>query len=241
MTHVMLAIATAAAIAGGGTLAFAPATVSPGYTQAAYMEEQAQLAPQRVIIGLDLSKSNPLIDEPDFAAKVAARVSGIIRGLGFASEVHIRTFGSYDASANNFHYDAMISVRERPEAVAADVSRLIAGTPVLVQHGRWQAQNWTNILAFLDNMSQSIGCAGMPTTVVLASDGIEDSEYARLDDPRDHLPAPQGRPFAGCSELEILGIGQGTRSPSKTVRLRDEWARWAQEAGFARFSGLNDW
>jgi hypothetical protein len=241
MTHVMLAIATAAAIAGGGTLAFAPARVSPAYIQTAYTGEQTQYAPQRVVIGLDLSKSNPLIDEPDFAAKVAARVSGIIRGLGFASEVHVRTFGSYDASANNFHYDAVISVHERPEAVAADVGRLIAGTPVLVQHGRWQAQNWTNILAFLDNMSQSIGCTGMPTLVVLASDGIEDSEYARLDNPRDHLPAPEGRPFSGCSELEILGIGQGTRSPSKTVRLRDEWARWAQEAGFARFSGLNDW
>jgi hypothetical protein len=241
MTHVMLAVATAAAIVGGGTLAFAPAAVSPAYIQTAYMGEQTQYAPQRVVIGLDLSKSNPLIASPDFAAKVAARVAGIVRGLGFASEVHVRTFGSYDASANNFHYDAMISVRERPEAVAADVSRLIAGTPLLVQHGRWQAQNWTNILAFLDNVSHSIGCSGMPTLVVLASDGIEDSEYARLDDPRDHLPAPEGRPFAGCSELEILGIGQGTRSPGKTVRLRDEWARWAQEAGFARFSGLNDW
>ncbi len=241
MTHVMLVVATAAALAGGGALAFAPATISPAYTQAAYMGEQAQVPPQRVIIGLDLSRSNPLIADPDFAAKVAARVSGVIRGLGFASEVHVRTFGSFDASSNNFHYDAQISVRERPEAVAADVGKLIAGTPLLVERGRWQAQGWTNILAFLDNMSQSIGCTGMPTMVVLASDGIEDSEYAHLDNPRDHLPAPEGRPFAGCSELEILGIGQGTRSPGKTVRLREEWARWAQQAGFARFSGLNDW
>ena len=237
----MLVVAAAAALAGGGALTFAPAEVSPAYTHAAYMGEQAQIPPQRVIIGLDLSKSNPLIADPDFAGKVAARVANIIRGLGFASEVHVRTFGSYDASANNFHYDAMISVRERPETVAADVGRLIAGTPLLVEHGRWQAQNRTNILAFLDNMSQSIGCAGMPTAVVLASDGIEDSEYARLDNPRDHLPAPDGRPFAGCAELEILGIGQGTRSPGKTVRLREDWARWSQEAGFARFSGLNDW
>jgi hypothetical protein len=241
MTQLMVAVATAAALAGGGLLAVTPGMVSPAYTQAGYINEAAQVAPQRIVIGLDLSKSNPLIDQPEFAAKVADRIAGIVRHLGFASEVHVRTFGSYDASANNFHYDAVISVRERPEAVAADVQRLIAGTPVLVQHGRWQAQNWTNILAFLDNMSQSIGCSGMPTAVVLASDGIEDSEYARLDNPHDHLPAPEGRPFAGCSELEILGIGQGTRSPSKTVRLREEWMRWAQEAGFSRFSGLNDW
>jgi hypothetical protein len=241
MTQLTLVVATAAALAGGGALAFAPAAISPAYTQVAYLDEPAQSAPQRIIIGLDLSRSNPLIADRDFAAKVAARVANIIRGLGFASEVHVRTFGSYDASANNFHYDAVISVRERPEAVAADVGRLIAGTPLLVAHGRWQAQNWTNILAFLDNMSQSIGCMGRPTAVVLASDGIEDSEYAHLDDPRDHLPQPEGRPFAGCAELEILGIGQGTRSPSKTVRLREEWARWSQEAGFGRFSGLNDW
>jgi hypothetical protein len=41
--------------------------------------------------------------------------------------------------------------------------------------------------------------------------------------------------------LQILGIGEGTRSPIKTTRLRDEWIRWAREAGFAKFQGLNDW
>ena len=77
--------------------------------------------------------------------------------------------------------------------------------------------------------------------MILATDGIEDSVYARLDDPDDHLPAPEGKPFAGCTELQILGIGEGTRSPIKTTRLRDEWIRWAREAGFAKFQGLNDW
>jgi hypothetical protein len=241
MTSTMLAVAAAAALVGGGVLAVAPDVVRPPIMQVAYTDEPMHIAPQRVIIGLDLSKSNPLIADPQFAAKVAARIAGVVRGLGFASEVHVRTFGSYDASANNFHYDAVLSIRERPEAVASDVERLVAGTPTLIQRGRWQPQNWTNILAFLDNMSQSIGCSGMPTTVILATDGIEDSEYAHLDDPRDHLPAPLGRPFLGCAQLDILGLGQGTRSPGKTVRLRDEWTRWAHEAGFGRFVGLNDW
>ncbi|MGD0191573.1 MAG: hypothetical protein ABSD74_12600 [Rhizomicrobium sp.] len=241
MTSTMLAVATAAALMGGGVLALAPSMVKPPFTDAAYVDDQARIAPQRIIIGLDLSKSNPLIDDPQFAAKVGARVASMVRNLGFASEVHVRTFGSYDASANNFHYDAVLSIRERPEAVAADVERVISGTPLLIRHGRWQAQNWTNILAFMDNMSRSVGCSGMPTTIILASDGIEDSEYAHLDDPHAHLPAPDGRPFAGCAELDIFGIGQGTRSPSKTERLRYEWTRWAQAAGFGRFSGLNDW
>ena len=236
-----MALAAVAALAGGGILAFAPDLVRPPVAEAQYASMQAQVPPRRIIIGLDLSKSNPLIAEPEFAAKVAQRVADEVRGLGFASEVHIRTFGSFDASANNFHYDVQISIRERPEAVAADVERLIAGTPLLVARGRWQAQNWTNILAFLENMSASIGCGGMPTTIILASDGIEDSQYARLDYASSHLPPPEQPEFNGCSELEILGIGQGTRSPIKTERLRMEWTRWAQEAGFQRFSGLNDW
>jgi len=241
MTNVMLAVATAAALTGGGALVFAPGAVKPPYSQVAYMDEQAQIPPVRLIIGLDLSKSNPLIDDPDFAAKVAARVSDSIRRLGLASEVHVRTFGSFDAGANSYHYDAVISRFAPRDDVARHVENLIANTPVLVEHGQFHAQNWTNILAFLENMSRSIGCSGMPTVVILASDGIEDSELAHLDNPRDHLPVPDNRPFAGCAELQILGIGQGTRSPSKTDRLRDEWARWAQEAGFGSFSGLNDW
>ncbi|MBU6297594.1 MAG: hypothetical protein KJS68_05055, partial [Alphaproteobacteria bacterium] len=97
------------------------------------------------------------------------------------------------------------------------------------------------ILAFLDNLSQSIGCAGMPTTIVLASDGIEDSDYARLTRRGAHLPPPDGRPFQGCAAFEILGLGQGADSPRLTSYLRSEWGRWALAAGFARFQGLNDW
>ncbi len=238
--QIMLATVTVAALLGGGMMAVdasrnAPIVVADNDLQ------QAQLAPKRVVIGLDLSRSTPLIDNPDFAAKVAARVADEVRGLGFASEVHVRTFGNYDASSNNFHYDAVLSVRDRPDHVADEIQRLIAGVPELVKSGRWRGQGRTNILAFLDNVSQSIGCGGMPTSVILASDGIEDSEYARLDRARDHLPDPDGRPFAGCAELQILGIGEGTNSPSETVRLRGEWTHWARAAGFGRFQGLNDW
>jgi hypothetical protein len=239
--QVMLAVVTAAALIGGGAMALDAASNASPAIEASYLTDQAQLTPNRVVIGIDLSKSNPLIDEPDFASRVGARVANIIRGLGFASEVHVRTFGSYDATSNNFHYDTVISVRNRPDDVADQVEKLVAGTPMLIERGKWKAQDRTNILAFLDNVSQSIGCAGQPTTVILATDGIEDSVYARLDDPDDHLPAPEGKPFAGCTELQILGIGEGTRNPIKTTRLRDEWTRWARQAGFAKFQGLNDW
>jgi hypothetical protein len=239
--QIMLALVTAAALGGGGVMAIDAGRNAPPIVQVDYLTQQAQLQPKRVIIAIDLSKSNPLIDDPAFAQKVALRVADEVRGLGFASEVHVRTFGSYDADTNNFHYDAVLSVRNRPDAVANEIGRLIAGTPMLVRSGKWKAQNNTNILAFMDNVSQAFSCSGMPTTVILTSDGIEDSEYARLERDDSHLPPAGARSFGGCAELQILGLGVGTGSPSETVRLRAEWSRWARQAGFARFQGLNDW
>ena len=240
MMRLMLAAATGIGLGAGGAYAVAAMRDAPPVAQVSYVE-QAQIAPARLVIGLDLSRSNPLIADPAFAAKVAARIAGVVTKLGFRSEVHVRTLGSYDASSNDFYYDTVISTRARPAAVAAEVRKLIAGTPLLVKSGKWHAQARTNILAFLDNVSQSIGCAGMPTTIILASDGIEDSEYAHLASAKSHLPMPDGKPFAGCAGFEILGLGQGTHSPRETVRLRQDWTDWARAAGFERFQGLNDW
>ncbi len=233
MKRILLVVATVSALVGGGVLAARIGADDP--------QAEAAPPPQRVIIGLDLSRSNPLIADPAFAAKVADRIAGIVSNLGFASEVHVRTFGNYDATSNTFAYDTVLSVRNRPENVAAEIRKLIAGTPYLVQKGRWRAQQNTNILAFLDNLSQSIGCTGMPTTIVLASDGIEDSDYARLIRRDAHLPPPDGHPFQGCADFEILGLGQGADNPRLTTHLRSEWSRWALAAGFAHFQGLNDW
>jgi len=238
MIRFMLAVTTGVAVGAGS--AYAVGVMNREIVPASYVE-QAQAPVARVVIGLDLSASNPLVDDPVFAAKVADRVAGRIRSLGFRSEVHVRTLGNFDASANGFYYDAVLSIRDRPDDVAAKVRKLIADTPLLVSKGLWHAENRTNILAFLDNVSQSVGCKAMPTTVILATDGLEDSEYARLKNPSDHLPMPDGRPFAGCAELQMLGIGQGTRSPIETQRLRGEWSHWAKAAGFQQFQGLNDW
>lgn len=239
--RIMLAAVTAAGLVGGGALAVEAARQAPALLRLAQAGDQVAPAPRRIVIGLDLSKSNPLIDNPAFAAKVAGRIAGEVRALGFASEVHVRTFGNFDATSNTFYYDTTISTRARPDNVAGEIEKLIAGTPLLVARGQWRAQNKTNIVAFLDNAVRSIGCSGMPTTVILASDGIEDSEYGRLSLEDSRLPPPEGRPFKGCAELQILGIGQGTRSPIETVRLRTQWTGWAQAAGFAKFTGLNDW
>jgi hypothetical protein len=239
--RIMLAAATVAALAGGGALSVMAARNAPALQRLADQDEDAAQSPRRIVIGLDLSRSNPLIENPDFAAKVARRIAGEVSDLGFASEVHVRTFGNFDTSSNTFAYDAVISRRARPEKVAAEIEKLVSSVPDLVERGKWRAQNATNIVGFLDNAVEAIGCDDLPTIVILASDGVEDSEYARLKFEDARLPDPQDHPFRGCAELQILGIGQGTRSPSQTLRLKAMWGRWAKAAGFARFVGLNDW
>ena len=196
---------------------------------------------RRLVVGIDLSKSNPLITDQGFATKVSQRVADSIRRLGFASEVHIRTLGAYDVTANSFYFDATISARSRPATVAAEVAKLISGTPLLVKKGVWKSQSKTNVLAFLDNALHAFGCGGQKTDFVLLTDGIEDSEYAQLAKANAKLPEPAGVLYRGCASLTILGLGQGQKSPVKTAQLRDVWQHWAAAAGFGSFTGLNDW
>src|SRR5262249_28584041 len=107
LMHAMLTAVTAAALLAGGLLALAATAHRSSYARVPKAGEAR--APKRIIIGTGLSKSNPLIDTPPFAAKVAQRIAGQIHSLGFASEVHVRTFGNFDASSNTFAYDTVIS------------------------------------------------------------------------------------------------------------------------------------
>src|SRR5215467_7789498 len=124
MMRLLLAFTTAVGLAGGGVVAWHAVEHAPK-VESAYYDSDAPLQPKRIIIGLDISKSNPLIDDRDFAAKVGLRIGKIVAGLGFASEVYVRTFGSYDASQNSFYYDTVISTRARPENVAAEIQKLV--------------------------------------------------------------------------------------------------------------------
>src|SRR5665213_1265825 len=150
MMNIMLAVVTATALVGGGALAVQAGRDAPQIVQASYLSDQAQLKPQRLVIAIDLSKSNPLIDNPDFAAKVAARIADEVRGLGFASEVHVRTFGNYDAGSNNFHYVAVLAPRNRLVEVANAIDMLLAGTPMLVRDDKWRVQGTTNTCNLMD-------------------------------------------------------------------------------------------
>ncbi|MBI1211433.1 MAG: hypothetical protein GC190_08220 [Alphaproteobacteria bacterium] len=199
--------------------------------------------PRTIVIGIDLSMSNPLIADDAFAAKVAARVGPMISGLAPRSHLVLRSFGSYDSSANaTLNLDILIAPKTaRAEDMARLVSSVIAGVPKLVRQGKLRAQNQTNIIAFLDNMAATIDCRAQPATVILASDGVEDSKLANLSHGRGTLPIPSRAIYAGCDQLYIFGLAQGMHDPRQTQRLRDEWTAWSQAAGFKSFTGLNDW
>ena len=205
--------------------------------------EYNQGPPQRVLIGLDLSASNPLISNRSYAASAAELVAEDIKKLPMASVVMIRTFGSYSGQKNNLRIDREISSLrdEKPAAVASLVREVISSVPKLVREGTLQSQNRTNIIPFLEDMAPLVNCARMDTIVILVSDGIEDSEYARLKSRNDSLPRPTNALYRGCSELEIVGLGQGANSPSFTEHLREEWSGWSRAAGFRNFEGLSDW
>jgi hypothetical protein len=194
-----------------------------------------------LVVGLDLSKSNPMVSSDAYARRVADRVAPMVEALPLRGRVMVRSFGSYDATSNTLRIDQILTARSKPEDFARGLKTLISGVPKLVRDGKLTAQNKTNILPFLQTMSQVVDCKAGPVTFVLLTDGVEDSEYARLQNARATLPAPSHDRFRGCSELQILGLGQGLNSPKATERLRVTWASWAAAAGFDRFSGFYDW
>lgn len=202
-------------------------------------QAQEVARPQTVIIGLDMSKSNPLVEDKAYAARVAKRTASEIDHLPLKSRVMLRTFGSYDTSANALKIDEVISSRSKPRAVAEGMSAIIAAVPRLIEEGKLQAQGYTNAVSFLETMSQLVDCETSDVHVILLTDGFEDSEYAKLSS-GGSLPAPE-RLYPGCAELTMLGLGQGGGSPTATKRLRDQWAGWAKTAGFEKFTGLYDW
>lgn len=71
--------------------------------------------PQTIVIGLDLSKSNPLIKDEAYAARAGARTAKELVALPLKSRVMLRTFGSYDATANGLKVDQVIYLMRGPK------------------------------------------------------------------------------------------------------------------------------
>lgn len=208
-----------------------------------YSMQTASKGLRTVLVGLDLSQSNPLVRDDDFARRVAERIRPIIAALPPRSRVLLRSFGSYNGEANNsITLDVVIAPKTaRAEDIAGIVAQVITTIPKRIRERKLQAQPYTNIVPFLQNMSRVLNCTKEEAYVILATDGVEDSQLTNLKNRNATLPQLSNAPFAGCQEMQILGIGRGMNSPRDTERLIVLWREWATRAGFIKFSALNDW
>lgn len=201
--------------------------------QSAFADDQR--TPRDLMIALDVSTSNVIVESDVMAAKAGRKAAEMIRTLGNGDRLRIRTFGSYSQSANPLRLDITISRRMPAARVAASVERLITSLPELVASGRLPAGGTTHITAFLEEEAALLSCGTRLTALVLFSDGIEATPATspeRLASGQAALPTPNGNALQGCG-VSLYGIGETTTGAerARTQNLIDAWRVWADQAG----------
>ncbi len=193
-----------------------------------------------LVIGIDVSENSPFVTDDVFAGKTARRIAERIAALPMRSKVSFRSFGAHSTTDVVLEFDREISRNQTPQATASFIRALIAGMPEIVRNGTLEVHGRSDILGFLGTMARSIDCAATRTVVIVATDGFEDSEFARMSD-GGTLPDEAAGAFSGCARLEMLGLGRGGGSPSLTQRIVEEWKAWGEAAGFTTVIALDSW
>ena len=205
--------------------------------QAAPAGAQDDAASRDLLIGLDVSRSNVIVEDDRMAAKAADTAAEMIRSLENGDRLSIRTFGAYSMSGNPLRLDLTVSRRMPARRIAASVERLIARLPDLVADGRLAAGGTTHITAFLEEEAALLSCGSRDTALVLFTDGIEASPQTSPEAlARGHagLPAPDSDDLRGCA-LSLYGIGEttGGAQRSRTENLIAAWTAWTKQAGLS--------
>ncbi|MGF1457042.1 MAG: hypothetical protein ACFB6R_16880 [Alphaproteobacteria bacterium] len=204
------------------------------------VSSQERRVSERLVIGIDISEGSPFLSDEAFTRKTAARIGDRIERLPRGALVSLRSFGAHSTMDTSLELDRSIG-RGRSGAQASMFLRaIIAGMPTLVESGRIKAQAESNIIGFLQTVSRRIDCANERTVVLIATDGLEDSEFGKFATD-DRLPAPETPLFEGCTRLEMLGLGRGGGSARLTARLIEAWDAWGQAAGFRTVILLDNW
>ena len=188
-----------------------------------------------LMIAIDISKSNVIIENSQMAAKAASTAAEMISDLQNGDRLSIRSIGSYSMSDNPLRFDLTVSRRMPARRIAASIERLIASLPELVAKGKLPAGGTTHITAFLEEEAALLSCNTRETVLVLFSDGIEASPETSpdaLSKGRSGLPAPDGDALRGCA-LSLYGIGETTQGAqrTRTENLITAWTAWAEAAG----------
>ena len=194
-----------------------------------------QHTPRDLMIALDVSTSNIIVENITMAVKAGGKAADLIRTLDNGDRLRIRTFGSYSQSDNPLRLDITVSRRMPANRIAASVEQLVASLPDLVASGRLPSGGTTHITAFLEEEAALLSCGTRATELVLFTDGIEASPTTSpepLAAGQTALPAPHGDALQRCG-ISLYGIGETTSGAdrARTQNLIDAWTEWADQAG----------
>lgn len=190
---------------------------------------------RHLLIGVDISGSNKLIEDQNIANKASELISKSVSAFKVGDSVYIRTFGSYGMS-NNLRQDYRVSRQDPPHKIAGKIERFVKGLPATVAEGRWPPGGTTHLVAFLEDESELLECQNPNTEIWLFSDGIEASPGVsprELELGNIQLPKARTSSLRGCS-VTIFGIGQTHDKPpsrDKTRNLMEAWQIWSKDAG----------
>jgi len=179
---------------------------------------------ETLVVGLDISSSNPLVRDDAFAREVSAQAKSRIETMQPGDRVVIETFGLHGIAMGQ-KIEFSISRRHNPEKVAHFTSQIIAAVPRMVREGKLAPHPATNILSFLELRTEREGCGD--TAFLIATDGFESSDAVSG---ANALPAPVSAYLTGCA-VTLIGVGGGTQETVAARHLKDLWTAYLSDAG----------
>ncbi len=192
----------------------------------------APVSAKTLVIGLDISSSNPLIHSDSYARYIGGLLGDRVLELDYGDVVVIETFGIHGELLSR-RAELEISKRLRHKKVAHFVRQLVAALPEAVRKGQLEPHGATNIMSFLRTRSERHGCRN-GLALLVATDGAESSDVVdekALRAGKAGLPAPSDSYLDGC-EVGLFGVGEGVES-LVSERLRKQWRDYLQAAGAA--------
>lgn len=181
-------------------------------------------------LATDLSGSNPLVNDADFARAASLYAARQVHALQLGDVVNLQSFGARGLG-NLREGTVQITRTMRPERAAADVATQIAGLPT----AGVTPQPSTNIIAFFK--FGSFDCASGEHILVI-TDAIESSAYVSgtaFLSGKGKLPDPDTDFLKGC-KVTFYGLGVHQEGPTVDI-IRTAWRTWFQKAG-AEFSDI---
>lgn len=222
------------------------------------LSSTAFAGPSVLVVGIDVSQSNPLLlagaQFDQYRLNSKQRVRDAVNQLEAGSVLMIRTFGDNLATPRALGVADVTIIplgRHAPDprlrtlesyraAVADEAARKVDQAIALAQA---HADPYTRITRFLEALSAPVSALAVfqnpvagpqPRDVrfLLLTDGVEDDPPNRLARGAN-LPAASAARYQRCTELKMVGFAQAatTMTRAAETHMRDEWTRWAATLG----------